>query len=333
VGEPVVSVVVPTHNRATLLPRLVDALRGQEDVGPFEVIVVDDGSHDGTQDVLEALAADDAVRLIAARLPENRGPAAARNKGWRRARAPLVAFVDDDCTPEPRWLAALVEALGNADLAQGKTVPDPEQLAQRNAFSHSVVVEGEWGYYESCNIGYRRDLLERLGGFDEGFRYAVPGRKRAGPIFGEDTDLAWRAKAAGARTAFAANAIVRHDVLRHRYVDHLRQLPRREGVVRALKLNPALRQRCHYRWFWRPAHPPALAAAAGLAALAARPRSARRWLVAAALVAPYVRFRTRVEPTGRTRNRPVVIPLALVSDLVEIGVFARASIRYRTLLL
>jgi hypothetical protein len=219
--EPVVSVVVPTHNRSHLLSRLIAALRAQEGVGPFEIIVVDDGSDDATPEVLGRLAAAGSVPISAPRLAVNKGPAAARNEGWRRARAPLVAFIDDDCTPERRWLASLVEALGGADLAQGKTVPDPDQMANRNAFSHTVVVEGEWGYYESCNIGYRRALLERLGGFDEAFRSSSAARHRAGPMFGEDTDLAWRAKAAGARIAFEPGAVVLHDVRPQTYIDHL----------------------------------------------------------------------------------------------------------------
>jgi hypothetical protein len=58
-----------------------------------------------------------------------------------------------------------------------------------------------------------------------------------------------------------------------------------------------------------------------------------RWLVAGAAAAPYVRYRTKVVPTGRPRNRPAVIPLTLLSDLIETAVMAAGSIRYRTLVL
>src|SRR5205085_2258552 len=147
------------------------------------------------------------------------------------------------------------------------------------------------------------------------------------------TDLAWRAKRSAARIVFEPVALVLHDVRRQTYAEHLRDLWRREGVVRAMKRNPEMRRLCRYGVFWRPAHPSALAAAAGVAAVAGRPRARSRWLAGVALCLPYIRYRTRTFPTGRPRNRPVVIPLALASDLAEIGVLAVASVRYRTLLL
>lgn len=322
-ADPAISVVVATHNRRPLLGRLVRALEAQEEAPAYELIVVDDASTDGTTDELERLRATARVPLVPLRLDVNRGPATARNAGWRRARAPLIAFTDDDCAPGPGWLAWLAHRLQDADVVQGRTLPDPDQMSQRNAFSHSVLVEDEWGFYEACNMGYRRSVLEQLDGFDESFRRP----------FGEDTDLAWRAKRSGGRVVFESAALVLHDVRPQTYVEHLRDLRRREGVVRAMKHNPELRELCHYRVFWRPAHPSALWAAAGLATLAASRRSPWRAIAGAAMCAPYIRYRTHTFPTGRPRNRPAVIPLALLSDLVEMGVLAAASVRYRTLVL
>jgi glycosyltransferase involved in cell wall biosynthesis len=330
--QPLISVVVPTHNRRALLERLVRALDTQQEVASYEVVVVDDGSTDGTKDELERLSKRSRSSLVAVRLDANRGPAAARNAGWRRAQAPLVAFTDDDCTPQPGWLAALLRALGGADVVQGRTLPDPDQMARRNAFSHSVVVEAEWGFYEACNIAYRRTVLEQLGGFDEGFRQERRDHT-SGPIFGEDTDLAWRAKRAGARIVFDPDALVLHDVRRQTYIEHLRQMRRREGVVRMVKRNPEIREICHYRVFWRPAHPSALWAGFGLLTAATAKRRPWRLLAGAALCAPYVRYRTAVHPTGLPSKRPVTIPLMLLSDLVEMAVLATASLRYRTLVL
>ena len=322
-ASPLISVVVPTHNRRQNLARLVDALAEQRNAPPFELLVVDDASTDGTPAELEQLAERAPVPFQAVRLETNRGPAAARNTGWRRARAPLIAFTDDDCVPQPGWVAAVASALEDADVVQGRTMPDPGQIEHGNAFSHSILVEDEWGFYEACNMGYRRRVLEELDGFDESFRRP----------FGEDTDLAWRAKRSAARIVFEPVALVLHDVRRQTYAEHLRDLWRREGVVRAMKRNPEMRRLCRYGVFWRPAHPSALAAAAGVAAVAGRPRARSRWLAGVALCLPYIRYRTRTFPTGRPRNRPVVIPLALASDLAEIGVLAVASVRYRTLLL
>jgi GT2 family glycosyltransferase len=319
-----VAVVVATHNRGDRLERLLRALEAQATSRPFTVVVVDDGSSDGTWSRLEELASGAAVPVVALRLEPGRGPATARNRGWRSTDADIVAFTDDDCAPEPGWLDALVDALGDADLAQGATVPDPTQLTGRGPFSRTLHVTSETGFYQTCNMAYRREVLERLGGFDQRFRYPT----------GEDTDLAWRALDTGARAAFVPAAVVRHDVRPSNFVAHLRDTRRWEGVVLATRLHPRLRERFHRRWFWKPAHPPAIAAAAGLV-LAARPgaRAAQR-VLGVALAVPYVRYRSRVLPLeGGPRRRLAVVPLALVADIAEVAVLAAASVRYRTFLL
>lgn len=329
--QPSVSVVVPTHNRRALLERLVRALEAQENAPAYEVVVVDDGSVDGSYDELERLAAASGVTLVPVRLDTSGGPAVARNTGWRTARAPRVAFIDDDCVPDRAWVAALTNRLEDADIVQGRTVPDPDQVDGR-PYSYSITVEGQWGYYEACNIAYRRDVLERLGGFDEAFRYDAASRRGQGPIYGEDVDLAWRAIASGARVVFEPEALVLHDVRARTFREHLRDRHRWEGIVRAVEKNPRLRERCHGHWFWVRSHPWALLAAAGVGVAAASKHRTGR-LTGAALVWPYVRFRTRVVPVGRIRQWPATIPLSLVNDLVDVAVFARASLRHRTLVL
>jgi glycosyltransferase involved in cell wall biosynthesis len=324
-GLPAISVVVATYNRAGALPGLIAAIEAQRDVAPIEIVVVDDGSSDGTPRVLDQLAATCSVALVPVVMAENGGPARARNAGWHMASAPLVAFTDDDCVPQPGWLAALASGLATADLVQGRTLPNPGQLERLGPFSRTVERVDESGWYETCNMGYRRDLLAALGGFDEGFRHTS---------YGEDIDLAHRGLDRGARSAFATDALVFHDVWPSDYRRHLREMSRREGVVRALRSHPGLRRRLHRRVFWKESHPQAMLAAAGIA-LALRPKSsAIMRLAALALVAPYVRYHTDVAPLPRSADEPPgVIAKALVGELVEIGVLARASLRYRTLLL
>jgi glycosyltransferase involved in cell wall biosynthesis len=321
-AEPVVSVVVPTHNRAQHLAGLVEALEAQRGVDSFEVIVVDDASTDDTRAVLERLQRSTVVPLIARRLERNRGPAAARNVGWRTARALLIAFTDDDCRPDPEWLGLLVKGLARAEIAQGRTVPDPEHASRAGPFSRTVETNEEWGFYETCNVGYRKDALARVGGFDEGFRRP----------FGEDTDLAWRVKSSGGTSIFERDAVVFHAVWPQSFLGHLRDLPRRAGIVRALSKNPGLRSRLPRRWFWERSHRPALLAGAGLVVLATN-RTLPGAALGAALLAPYLDYRVRTQPLGRRARQPIVLAQALVADLAEIGVFATASARYRTLLL
>src|SRR5688572_297385 len=100
---PAVSVVIPTHNRAGRLAAQLESLRAQT-TRDFEVIVVDDGSRDGTPEVLAAQIARGGFDLRAIRHDAPQGPATARNAGWQAARAPLVAFTDDDCISHPGWL-------------------------------------------------------------------------------------------------------------------------------------------------------------------------------------------------------------------------------------
>jgi GT2 family glycosyltransferase len=253
-----------------------------------------------------------------------RGPAAARNAGWRATDAPVVAFTDDDCAPAPGWLAALVAAVDDqgADLAQGVTVPDPAQRAAMGAFSRTLEVTGPTGYFQTCNMAYRRVVLERLDGFDEGFRYPT----------GEDTDLAWRALESGASATFVPGAVVYHDVRPSSFAAHVRDTKRWEGVVLAVRKHPKLREHFHRRWFWKPSHPPALLAGAAVV-LAARRRGP--WRAASlALALPYLRYRVTVLPLAAgPRRRYALVPLALIADLSEVGVLAAASLRYRTLLL
>ncbi|HEX2163539.1 MAG TPA: glycosyltransferase [Thermoanaerobaculia bacterium] len=99
------SVVVPTFDRLDVLPEVLAALEGQAGAPDFEVIVVDDGSTDGSGEWLAERARTARVPLAVLRQP-NRGPAAARNAGVAAARGRRVAFLGDDTVPSTGWLAA-----------------------------------------------------------------------------------------------------------------------------------------------------------------------------------------------------------------------------------
>ncbi len=318
-----VSVVVPTRNRAELLARTLRALAGQEGTPPMEVVVVDDGSTDGTRAVLSELGSRLPFPLTVVRHAAGRGPGPARNSGWRAAGGTLVCFTDDDCEPTPTWVARLSAALADADLAQGVTVPNPAERDRWGPFSHTVEVLAPTGFYETCNIGYRRHWLEDLGGFDESYGY-----------YCEDTDLALRAISAGARARFVEDAVVHHAVGPSRLRSHLRALPRRAGLARLVRVHPEARALLARRWFHRPTHPPAIATAAALVVTALRPHSAPRWALLAASAGWYGRTCVATwKAPARARWWPAVVPRALVADLAEVAVLARASLEERTLVL
>jgi glycosyltransferase involved in cell wall biosynthesis len=291
----------------------------------FEVVIVDDASTDDTQQLLEALTAKASFPLRCFRLARNAGPATARNLGWRAARGAVIAFTDDDCVPEPHWLASLLSAAETADVVQGRTLPDPAQVDHQGPFSRTLDISSEDGYYQTCNIAYRRDLLERLGGFYEQFRYPA----------GEDTDLAWRAKELGATTTFAAAAVVHHDVRPSSFSVAVRDSWRWQSVALAASRHPRLRDAFASRYLWRPSHGFVLSAVAGAATITAARRSRLAWLVGSALVAPYVRYRVVTAPLPGTgpRRRWLLLPGAFVVDAAEVTACLVGSARHGTVVI
>lgn len=192
------SVVVPTYNRESTLRKTLDALIAQ-DYSSYEIIVVDDGSTDGTSQWITSEFPQ--VRL---RCQPNHGPAAARNTGIRAATGDIVAFTDDDCVPTSAWLSVLADGYRRYPKVAGvggyleprtevlRCVP----LARYEAFIarhvYGVNDRERVGGFDSPaggtnNMSYRLSVLERVGGFDESFRFAA----------GEDADLKWRICALG----------------------------------------------------------------------------------------------------------------------------------------
>ena len=312
-----VSVVVATRDRPGRLRRLLDSLREQT-VDDFEVILVDDGSVRGTPELVRREVEGEIeppLRFRGVRRELAGGPSAARNDGWPLASAPLVAFVDDDCVATPDWLAALL-ATAEAEpgaIVQGRVLPDPREARKLGPYSRSLWVEEPGPYYQAANILYPRELLERLGGFDA----------EAFPYVGEDTDLAWRAKAAGARIAWAPGALVHHAVKPLGPAGALRIAARWTPSIRLFARHPELRaEHLTYGLFWKGSHYLLVRA---LLALAVRRRA--RWL-ALWLGAPYARH--LLKRGAEEGGGPRAAPFYALYDLVELVAVARGAVRYRT---
>jgi histidinol-phosphate phosphatase family protein len=190
-------VVVPTVGRDSLR-RLLSALAEGTGPAPGRVLVVDDRrDRSGPLPVPEGIG----VEVVPGRAA---GPAAARNLGWRRATARWVAFLDDDVVPEPRWLEALARDLeglpGDVAASQGRLrVPMP---AGRRPTDWERNVRGlETARWATADMAYRREVLARVGGFDERFPRA----------YREDADLGLRVVRAGYRIV-AGSRVVSHPV-------------------------------------------------------------------------------------------------------------------------
>lgn len=200
-----ISVVIPTYNMEAFLGACLEGLRQQGMAAErFEIVIVDDGSTDGTPALIEQTRTTWAqdrqthpeIRLIQ---QANSGPGAARNNGIASARGGIIALLDSDCVPDPGWLAGMTEPLlADAQLAgvEGQTVPLGEVT---NLFDH-VVENRDGGHYFTCNMAYRKSILLAVGGLDENLRWC------------EDIDLAYRVKKLG-DIHFNPQAVIRHQLV------------------------------------------------------------------------------------------------------------------------
>jgi GT2 family glycosyltransferase len=302
------------------LERQLAALRRQSlPRDAFEVLVVDDGSSDATPDVLRHEAAVGELPLTVLRHDTPRGPAVARNTGWRAAGAPLIAFTDDDCEAQPGWLEALLAAYDRDDgrLIQGRTSPIAAELPLLGPFAYTIEVDGVTPESQTCNIAYPRAVLERLGGFDESFR---------GPQ-GEDVDLGWRARAIGIAPVFAPGAHVEHAVMELGAAETLRRAWRWSPAMRPFARHPELRrERLHKGLFWNWTH------YLLLRALLALPLLRRSWglPVAVWLARPLVAYELE---KGRKQGRRSLALFWLTHDVIETAAVVRGAVHYRTLVI
>jgi glycosyltransferase involved in cell wall biosynthesis len=200
----VVSVVVPTHNRADYLAVTLDSLNAQEVEEPYEVIVVDDGSSDATTGVARRAGA------MYIRHDRPRGPNTARNEGARAASAPLIALVDDDVYAPPGWLQALLDGAaahpdaeafggpirarfdGPAPRSCGREAPPITTLDLGPTDREAELV---W----SANMLVRRSALGRVGEFDERL-----------PTGGDEEEWLRRLRADGGKVVYLAAAGLDH---------------------------------------------------------------------------------------------------------------------------
>lgn len=217
---PKVSVVVCTHNRADRLARCLTSLVHQSlPASDFEVVVVDDGSTDATAATCEPFRSPQCTIIRQA----NQGLGAARERGWRCARAPLIAFLDDDAEAPPGWLEAILPRFANPQAAPavlgGPTralwgAPRPAWLDDSLAVWLTV-----WAPYENfresaqeqlfvgANMTFQRSALDQVGGFSPEL-----GRRGDALLSHEESELWSRMRAAGLRTAYDPAAWVHHFV-------------------------------------------------------------------------------------------------------------------------
>lgn len=307
-----VSVVIPTYDRADLVSRALDALDRQTLASDrFEVVVVDNGSVDDTAERLGRRSDPFALRVVS--LPHNRGPAGARNAGLAAATAPTVAFTDSDCVPGDRWLEAGLAALTpGVRLVQGRTEPDP--AAEVGPWSYTQRITELNGLFETCNVFYRTADLRAVDGFDEDIGY-----------FGEDTVAAWTVLRQGGSAAFANDALVHHEVFDHGLGWYLRWTRNYVNWPLVLRRCPELRRELPLGgWFLSYRRAQFTLGLVGLVAVPKRP-----WLGVALLV-PYLAL---IRPRGL---RPAALASSGRLIAFDAGVtlaLVRGALRHRRIVL
>jgi glycosyltransferase involved in cell wall biosynthesis len=214
--DPEISVIVPTHNRMDVLPEVLAALEAQRAAPSFEVIVVDDGSSDGTARWLASWKTASVPARVLSQPPS--GPAAARNAGVAVARGRLVAFLGDDTVPVPGWLAAHREAhrrrgdagnlavIGYTDWHQRMHLTSFLRYVNEHGlqFGYALIADPEnvpFNFFYTSNLSLcRQALLDEP--FDLGFPY---------PAW-EDIELSYRLhQRRGLRLVYVPGARVNHD--------------------------------------------------------------------------------------------------------------------------
>ena len=208
-----VTFVIPVHNGERWLRQTLSAVLAQADGRPLEVLVIDDGSSDGSLAVVRSF---EGVTILTG---EGRGAAAAINLGIRNAKHPVVCQVDQDVVPHPGWMGRLLAALDSdptVAAAQGHYRSDPSSRVWARVMALDLEdrysrLNGPWvDQVCSGNSAYRVQSLGKVGLFDESFGY------------GYDNDLSYRLGTSGFKLVYCREATSTHH-WRESLPDYLRQ--------------------------------------------------------------------------------------------------------------
>lgn len=197
---PLISVVVCTYNGSKTINDTLVGLAKLE-YPNYEVLVVNDGSNDNTAEI----ASQFNVQLIST---ENRGLSSARNTGLYASKGEIIAYIDDDAYPDPKWLTYLASSYlsTNHSGIGGPNLPpkQAELISQCVANSpggpcHVLLDDEVAEHIPGCNMSFKKSVLMEIGGFDHVFKAA-----------GDDVDICWRIQEKGYTIGFHHSAFVWH---------------------------------------------------------------------------------------------------------------------------
>ena len=213
-----VSIIIPALNANHTLPACLQACQTQAlppDV-KLEIILVDDGSSDGTQEVAQSAG----VQLQ--QHPIQRGAGAARNTGLTAAQGEIILFTDADCVPQQNWVAEMIRPFQDPSIQGCKGIyatKQPELVARFVQIEYEdkydlLRTQPIIDFIDTYSAGYRANLLKAVGGFDETIRYV------------EDQELSFRLATAGHKMIFQETAVVLHQ-----HSNNLRRYCRKKVMI------------------------------------------------------------------------------------------------------
>lgn len=200
---PRVSVIVCSYNGARTLEACIQSLL-QVDYPDYEIVFVDDGSKDNTQEIMKRFQLPKVQNIV----QKNMGLSYARNVGARAATGEIIAYTDSDCMADPDWLYYLVGTILSGEYAGvgGPNISPPAEnwiqacvAAAPGGPSHVLLTDVVAEHIPGCNMAFYKWAFEMVGGFNHEYRKA-----------GDDVDFCWRLQQAGQVIAFSPSAIVWH---------------------------------------------------------------------------------------------------------------------------
>ena len=200
---PRISIIIPSYNSEKTISRCLEALRHQSlPRSEYEIIVIDDGSLDNTQQILNSMPD------IRAYFQNNDGPSSARNFGVKQSQGEIIVFTDSDCIPDPDWLDKLTAPLAQPEVAGSKGVYRTRQKGLIARFCQKEFEEryrhlSQYQYIDfvdSYSAAFRKDAFYSVGGFDTEF--PLPNN--------EDVELSYKLASRGYKMVFVPDAAVYH---------------------------------------------------------------------------------------------------------------------------
>ena len=239
-----VSVVIPTFNRKDLLKETLKSLFNQTyPKDKYEIIVCDDGSTDGTEEIVRELIKKSPCDLRYYK-QKNRGPASARNLGIYNARGEIIGFTDDDCVVSSTWIEQAVPYFEDVKIGaiQGFVAPSiykPGRMEKIFKIALGITHTHDTGRYVTANMFFRKKAILEAGCFDPEV------------VWVEDTDLAYRIKRIRYKILFSDNVIVYHAVQYISYLKYFKLLKKYEFAALQVKRYPEIRNTLYLGFIFR----------------------------------------------------------------------------------